>query len=445
MKCWRVRPLPGGSALRGTMRVPGDKSISHRALILSGMAGEVEPEIENLLESEDVKATREIIRKVFGGGTGGEEKGSAETQKPKNAAEGGDPVLELDCGNSGTTIRLMMGVLSGRKGCCFRLDGDASLRRRPMERVAAPLRKMGACIETNEGRPPVRIEGRELIGTRVQLSVASAQVKSALLLAGLQATGTTEITSPAPSRDHTERMLNYFGVPVEGSGNGRAVAVRGPASLAPRPVSVPGDISSAAFFLVAAALIPGSELSIENLGLNPTRTGILDCFDAAGVSWEAQGIETVSGEPRGKVSVRAGEFSAFGIAGDLVPRLIDEIPVLALLAAHSAGGLSVFRDAAELRVKESDRIARIAEVFGRIGLVVRTRDDGLEIPGGQSVRGGTVSSGGDHRIAMTAAVAGLVSREGVIVEDVACVETSFPGFQETVERLAPGVIEAIEG
>lgn len=427
MKVWRVAPAKSG--LSGAMRVPGDKSISHRALILSSIA-DGKAEITGLLESEDVIATRRVL---------------AETIAPPHGEPPDGEPSRCDCGNSGTTIRLMMGLLAGRKGFQSAiLFGDESLNRRPMERVAVPLRKMGASIETSAGKPPVVLSGRDLIGCPIEIDVASAQVKSALLLAGLHAAGETVVRMPAASRDHTERMLGYFSCPIESTDGGRTVAVRRAKSIKARPVSIPGDISSAAFFIVAAALVRASAITIDDVGTNPTRTGILDLCGRAGVRLSVDGEKEVSGEPRGALRIAHGAFDGFATGGDEIPRLIDEIPVIALLAAHANSDESVIADAGELRVKESDRLTAIVEEFKGIGLSARTEGDALIVPGRQFVAGGAINSRGDHRIAMTGAIAGLASREGVAVRGVDCVETSFPGFAGLLRNLGAEIEESVE-
>lgn len=414
---WRVHPL-ASRTLSGSARMPGDKSISHRAIILRALAGEGdEHAITGLLESEDVASSRRVIASVLSG--------AASTRDA--APEATAPAI-CDCGNSGTTIRIMLGALAGRVGVNATLDGDASLRRRPMERVAAPLREMGAEITTTSGKPPVTVRGRRLVGRLLTCHVASAQVKSSLLLAGLHAEGRTVIHMPEASRDHTERMLAAFGVRVETLERGRVVSIEGGQRLTASPVNVPGDISSAAFFLVAGILVPGANLVLENVGVNPLRTGILDVIDQAGGFIAQRAERVITNEPRADLLCSHQSVGAIRITAIDVPRLIDEIPIIALLAAHADATESLISGAEELRVKESDRIDAICGEFAAIGLVAHPRPDGLVIPGRQSVRGGTVRSRGDHRIAMTAAIAGLISSAGVEVQDVACVETSFPGF-----------------
>lgn len=422
MKSWFVRPAVG--RLEGAVTVPGDKSISHRALMFNALAGRnPETEVTGLLRSEDVMSTKAAVEATLLGGASGE--------------------VACDCGNSGTTIRLMMGILAGRPGRTV-LTGDASLRRRPMERVAKPLRAMGASIATAEGKPPVTVEGRALAGREITIGVASAQVKSAILLAGLHASGRTVVRMPAASRDHTERMLRHFGVEVGVAPDGCEVSIEGGQRLHPASIDVPGDISSAAFPLVAAMLIPRSLVTLRNVGVNILRTGILDAFALAGARIEVIGTRMIAGEPRAEIVVTGDRYGAFEVGGETIPRLIDEIPVMALAAALADGDESVVRDAQELRVKETDRIAAVVEEFAAIGLKATPTEDGLIIPGRQKVNGGTVRSHGDHRIAMTGAVAGLVSASGVLVEDVACVETSFPGFVELFTRLGADIEEKEE-
>lgn len=421
---WIVHPLDRD--LAGTVRVPGDKSISHRAVILRSLAGvpaaEVVSGITGLLASEDVASTRRVLEHILISTSGDMRTG--------------------DCGNSGTTIRILSGALCGREGLVARLDGDASLRRRPMERVATPLRALGASIETTEGKPPVTIRGAHLKGTSLAVNVASAQVKSALLLAGLHAEGRTEVRMPEASRDHTERMLGAFGVEVEVHEGGKVVAIEGGQRLVARPVDVPADISSAAFFLVAG-LLAGREVVLENVGVNPLRTGILDVVERAGGAITRRHENEGGGEPRADLVVGRQSVGALTVTAPDVPRLIDEIPVLALLAAYADADESTVSGAEELRVKESDRIDAVCGEFAALGLVAHPRADGLVIPGRQRAKGGTVQSRGDHRIAMTAAIAGLVADAPVTVDDTACVETSFPGFVASLRALGAHV-EVVE-
>ena len=347
-----------------------------------------------------------------------------------------EPEAVLDVGNSGTTIRLLSGILAGQPFHSV-VTGDASIRRRPMDRVATPLRLMGARITGRRGGrlAPLAIEGGGLTPITYDTPVASAQVKSAVLLAGLFADGETTVREPSQSRDHTERMLAGFGVPVHR--DGLAVRLRGPAHLTGTALRVPGDLSSAAFFLVAAALVPGSELTVEDVGLNPTRTGVLDVLEQMGADVRVRGRREEGGEPVGTVTIRASRLRGTVIEGSMIPRAIDELPVIAV-AACLADGETVIRDAAELRVKESDRIASLARELGALGAKVEPRADGLAIVGVPRLHGGRVSSGGDHRIAMAMAVAGLCADGPVEIDDPTCIQTSFPEFEETLRRAAGG-------
>jgi len=418
-------------ALRGELTVPGDKSISHRALIFSALSPG-EQHLFGLSSGADVLATAQVLRRlgvpVSGGGdlvTVGEPAGGS-----LSAPEG-----PLDCGNSGTSMRLLAGLLAGQSFSST-LDGDRSLRRRPMARIIEPLRAMGAEVEggSSGGRAPLHLVGGGLQGIEHHSNVASAQVKGCLLLAGLHAAGVTTVWEPHLSRDHTERMLEASGVSLRRFAGGVSVE-GGQRIVAPAEIVVPGDISSAAFFLVAAAILPGSEVLIRGVGVNETRTGILDVFSAAGVSIERRNQRLEAGEPVADLWLRGGGVSSFHIGGDLVPRLIDELPVLAVLAA-CAHGESTISGAAELRAKESDRIESTAQLLRTLGVAVETRADGMVIQGmaGAPFQGGSVSSAGDHRIAMSAAVAGLASERAIEVIGSDAVATSFPGFFQQLER-----------
>jgi 3-phosphoshikimate 1-carboxyvinyltransferase len=426
-----VRPLvvPSGRPLRGVLRVPGDKSISHRAAILGAIA-QGTTRIWGFLRAEDCLSTLRCLRAL---GVAIDDRGSALEIRGAALRE---PEEILDVGNSGTTLRLLAGVLAGQRFHSV-LTGDASIRRRPMDRVAEPLRRMGARISGRQGGrlAPLAISGGELSGIAYATPVASAQVKSALLFAGLFADGDTVVQEPRQSRDHTERMLGAFDAEVvRGS---LTVRLRGPQALRGTEVRVPGDLSSAAFFLVAAALVPGSDLTVDGVGLNPTRTGVLDVLRMMGAAVEVRDLKEESGEPVGTVVVRGGLLHGTVISGDLIPRAIDELPVLAV-AASLAEGETVIRDAAELRVKESDRIEALARELGRLGAKVEAQPDGLAIVGTRRLRGGHVASGGDHRIAMALAVAGLCADGAVTIDDPACIETSFPGFADALRHATGG-------
>jgi 3-phosphoshikimate 1-carboxyvinyltransferase len=425
LTCRRAGPL------RGTIAVPGDKSISHRSLLLGALA-QGETRVTGLLEAEDVRSTRRAVEAL--GATVREEGAELVVAPPERLREPGDVI---DCGNSGTSLRLLAGALAGVPGLSI-LTGDASLRRRPVRRVIDPLRHMGADLAARDGDrlPPLVIRGRPLRGARHLQEVASAQVKSALLLAGLAAEGETTVVEPERSRDHTERMLLGMGVPVRVEG--LAVTVS-PARPRGTRVDVPGDISSAAFFLCAAAGLPGSEVTVRSLGVNPTRTGLLEVLAAMGAEVRRAGEREVAGELRAEVTVRSRDLVAAEIAGPLVPRLIDELPVLMVLATQ-ARGRTVIRDARELRVKESDRLAAMGELLRAAGARIELFEDGCAIEGPTRLRGVPVRTRLDHRIAMSMAVAQLLAgpAEEVVLDDVACVDTSFPTFFQLLDSLAAG-------
>jgi 3-phosphoshikimate 1-carboxyvinyltransferase len=378
-----------------------------------------------------VHSTRGAVEAL--GATVSAEGGAVVVRPPERLAEPGNVI---DCGNSGTSLRLLTGVLAGVPGLAV-LTGDASLRRRPVRRVVEPLRRMGARLEARGGDrlPPVVIHGGPLRGTRHALEVASAQVKSACLLAGLLADGETTVSEPERSRDHTERMLRGMGVPVRVEGLEVSVSAARPRG---GEVDVPGDISSAAFFLCAAAGLPGSSVTVRNLGVNPTRTGLLDVLSAMGAAVSVERERELAGEPRADVTVRAAELRATEIRGALVPRLIDELPVLMVLATQ-ARGRTVIRDARELRVKESDRLAAMGETLARAGARIELFEDGCAIDGPARLRGVEVETRLDHRIAMSMAVAQLFTDgEEVGLDDVSCVATSFPSFFRLLDALAGG-------
>ena len=414
-----VRP---GTRVGGRIRVPGDKSISHRSLMLGGIA-RGRTEVTGFLDSADCLATLGALRAM---GVSITRHGDHELTID-GAGEGGlrAPAQLLDMGNAGTAIRLFMGLLSGQQFESV-LSGDESLQRRPMERVARPLRTMGALIDTTDGKPPVRIHpaGR-LVAINYELPVASAQVKSAILLAALQAEGVTHLAEPAPTRDHTERMLRAFGVSVESSG--LRVALRGGQPLHGTRIAVPGDISSAAFFLVAGCLAGADGLVIENVGVNPTRTGVLEILRLMGADIRVNARPDDGGEPVADLELRQSELRGIRVPEELVPLAIDEFPVL-FVAAAAARGETVVTGAEELRVKESDRLAVMAEGLGRLGISHALAPDGIRIEGGRRFSGGVIDSHGDHRIAMAFTVASLVSDGEIRVRDVANVGTSFPNF-----------------
>ncbi len=413
-----------GVMIKGRLRVPGDKSISHRSIMLASIAEGV-TRISGFLEGEDAIATLNAFR-ALGVWVEGPEGGNV-TVHGVGLRGLRRPGAALDCGNAGTAMRLLAGLLAGQSFDC-ELTGDESLRARPMKRIADPLNRMGALIETAEGgRPPLRVHGgRRLAGIDYAMPMASAQVKSALLLAGLYAEGKTCVTEPAPTRDHTERMLKAFGCEVEK--NQRTVCVRGGPTLRASAIEVPADISSAAFFMVAAAIAPGSDLTLEHVGTNPTRTGVIDILRLMGANLELVNERTAGGEPVADIRVRGSRLRGIAVPPELVPLAIDEFPAV-FIAAANAEGTTVVTGAQELRVKESDRIQTMADGLQALGARAEPTPDGMRVTGG-SYHGGQVASRGDHRVAMAFAVAGLCATTAVTVTDCANVATSFPGFVE---------------
>jgi 3-phosphoshikimate 1-carboxyvinyltransferase len=416
--------------IRGELAVPGDKSISHRSIMLGSLACGT-TRISNFLRGGDNFSTMGAFRAM---GVPIEDDGQTITVQGVglHGLKEADDVL--DCGNSGTTIRLMTGLLSGQNFFSV-LTGDQYLRKRPMKRVVEPLARMGARIAGRGGGTlaPLAITGGPLSGVDYRSPIASAQVKSALMLAGLYAAGETRVTEPSLSRDHSERMFRFFGADLDTFSNG--AVVRGGRELQGQEIVVPGDISSAAFFMVAALIVPGSELLIRNVGVNPTRTGVLDILLAMGGDITLQDLRDVSGEPVADLLVRSSRLKGIEIGGDLVPRAIDEFPAISV-AASVAEGTTVIRDARELRVKETDRIAAMATNLRHIGAgEIEETEDGMVIQGVESLAGGKITSFGDHRIAMSLALAALVSRNQVQIDDVSCVATSFPGFFELLDRV----------
>ncbi|MBN2233393.1 MAG: 3-phosphoshikimate 1-carboxyvinyltransferase [Deltaproteobacteria bacterium] len=430
--------------LTGTIAVPGDKSISHRALIMAALA-RGKSRITGFLDAADTRRTARIIA-ALGADVQGLETGGELVVTGRGIHDLREPADILYTGNSGTTTRLLAGLLAGQPFFSV-LSGDESLNDRPMKRVIDPLARMGATImaRADNTRPPLAIRGGNLAGIHHQSPVASAQIKSCLLLAGLFAAGETAVTEPRLSRDHTERMFHYLGLPLraEVRPDGTALAaVTAPGQDYPgTDFAVPGDPSAAAFFLTAAAIIPGSEVRVTGVGLNPTRTGILDVLTAMGAEIAIDNRRDLNGEPAGDITVthRPG-LRGTEIGGTLIPRLIDELPVLALVAAHAEGS-TVIRDAAELRIKESDRLAAIADLLTAVGTEVEPREDGIVIHGGTKTESTgrdkplAFRSRHDHRMAMTAHLAGLAAGSDFTIDDTACVETSFPGFFPLLEKL----------
>jgi 3-phosphoshikimate 1-carboxyvinyltransferase len=422
----RVEP---GARVDGHIGVPGDKSISHRALLIGGLA-EGETRVSHWGRSGDTESTLRAVRAL---GVEVDEE-DVDTLVVHGVGLRGlrAPAAPIDCGNAGTLVRLVAGILAFQEGR-FELVGDHSLSRRPMRRVAEPLSLMGASVAATDGGLPLVVEGRQLSGIDYTLPVASAQVKSAIVLAGLGAEGRTVVHEPSPTRDHTELMLAAAGARV--TRRPGAVTIEPDGALRLPEVLVPGDISSAAAFLVAAALLPGSTVTVHDLGLNPLRTGILDVLERMGARVGVLNRRVVAGEAIGDVEVGHGELVATSIGAAEVPRLVDELPLIALLASMAHGTTTV-SGAAELRAKESDRVDAVVSALRAIGSHAEARPDGFVIRGVPArPRGGTIDSLGDHRIAMLAAVAGVVSREGVRIIGPECAEISFPGFYETLANL----------
>lgn len=422
----RIEPA---AALVGHVGVPGDKSISHRAVLL-GALGEGETRVRGFGRSGDTQATVEAVRAL---GVEVEDVAEDELVVHGVGLRGLRPG-RVDCANAGTLMRLLAGIAAGQEGT-FELTGDESLSARPMERVAEPLRRMGAEVETTDGHAPLRVTGSAALrGIDYRLPVASAQVKSAVLLAGLNADRPTTVVEPAPSRDHTELMLEAAGARLRRRAH--AVTVEPAGALRLGEVLVPGDFSSAAPLLVAAAIIPGSDLTVHDVGLNPRRAALLDVLERMGARVSVFNRRRAGREPVGDVQVQAGELVATRVRAEEVPALVDELPLVALLASH-ARGETVVSGAAELRVKESDRIEAVTDALRATGAHVRSREDGWTVRGVPArLRGGRIDSRGDHRIAMLGAVAGLASREGVEIGGAEAVAVSFPGFYELVEAVA---------
>jgi len=421
--------------IRGRLTMPGDKSISHRAAMIAALADGTS-RLSNFSNSADCEATLSCLTRL-----GVSIEGDCDDLRVHGAGAEGlrVPAEPLDCSNSGTTMRLLAGILAGQN---FKstLTGDASLRSRPMARIIEPLRMMDAGISSNDGRAPLIIAGhRPLKAINYDLPIASAQVKSCLLLAGLNADGRTEIIEHEVTRDHTERMLRWFGVPletrdVEGS---RAVAIGGPARLSARDVSIPGDISSAAFFIAAAALLRGSSFEITDVGVNPTRATFLEQLRSFGFDVAVRDVREECREAVGTVRVsgsKSSSESAAPLRGPLIPQLIDELPLLAVVGSQIEGGIEI-RDAAELRAKESDRIAATVQNLRAMGAEVEELKDGLRLTGPVRLRGATIDPRGDHRIAMAFSVAGLIAEGETEIKDPECVAVSFPEFFELLESV----------
>ena len=423
------RVLQSKKPLHGEISVPGDKSIGHRAVIFGSIA-HGSSRVSNLSGGEDNQRTVQAFKDL-----GVKISSEGETLHiDGNGWEGlTAPKTTIDCGNSGTTMRLLSGVLAGRPFTTI-LDGDQSLRRRPMQRVIEPLSRMGANLVGREGRglAPLEINGGNLKGIEYSMPIASAQVKSAILLAGLQAEGVTIIEEPQNSRNHTELMIKGFGGEV--GLDGRHVSVQGGQTLYGKDVRIPGDISSAAFFLVAAALIPGSRIVVRRVGVNPTRDGVIEILRRMGAEIELLNATIETGEPVADLKVTGKRLKGLEIGAELVARTIDEYPILAIAAALAEGD-TVISGVKELRFKESDRISAMSEGLRRLGVDVEEREDGLTIRGRETLQGNKVRSFGDHRIAMSLAIAGLCAEGGVEIDDAQCVAISFPTFFDLLDEI----------
>jgi 3-phosphoshikimate 1-carboxyvinyltransferase len=430
---WLIQPGADRPTLHGSIKVPGDKSISHRALMLGALASG-ETQIQGLLLGEDPRSTAECFRAM--GAEISELNTELVTVNGIGLGNLREPADVLNAGNSGTTLRLMLGILASHPDRFFAITGDSSLRSRPMARVVSPLREMGAIIAGRKSGSlaPLAVQGQQLKPIHYHSPIASAQVKSCVLFAGLMTEGNTTVTEPALSRDHSERMLRGFGAEIEVDPSTHSATVVGPARLVGQPVIVPGDISSAAFWLVAAAIAPDADLLIENVGINPTRTGVLEVLQKMGAEITAENQRLVAGEPVADLRVKASQLKACTIEGDVIPRLIDEIPILAI-AAVFAEGTTIIRDAAELRVKESDRITALATQLNRMGARVTELPDGLEIIGGTPLTGAEVDSLGDHRIAMSLAIAALNAKGNTQIQQAEAAAISYPNFAATLQSL----------
>lgn len=423
------RRISPAQRLSGSVRLPGDKSVSHRYAMISSIA-EGESVLHNYSTGADCQSTLACM-----GALGVEWSREGTTVRIAGRGLEGlqEPAEALDAGNSGSTIRMLAGILAAQR-FRTRIGGDESLSKRPMERIMKPLREMGAIIEATDGKyPPLQINGGQLKAIDYALPMASAQVKSCVLLAGLYADGETIVREPVRTRDHTELALREFGADV--SVKKGAIGVKGRPKLMGRELLVPGDLSSAAFFLVGASIVPDSSVIIDGVGLNPTRTALIDFLVSAGAKVRIVDVQSKTGELIGSLEVSTGRLSGGIIEGAMTAALIDEIPVLAIFGATSPDGLIV-RDAAELRVKETDRIATLAENFRRMGVAIDEAPDGFKVPGGQKLRAAELDSFGDHRIAMAFSIAALVADGECLIRDAGAASVSFPEFFSTIQALS---------
>jgi 3-phosphoshikimate 1-carboxyvinyltransferase len=417
-------------SLNGTIKVPGDKSISHRAVMFGSIA-EGKTTINGFLTGEDCLSTISCFKKL---GVNIEQDNEQVTVNGKGISGLKPPTEDLYVGNSGTTIRLMLGILANTPFTSV-LTGDESIAKRPMNRVTQPLKQMGAEIEGNESgnKVPLQVKGGKTKGFHYHSPIASAQVKSAIILAGLKGDGTTSVTEPLKSRDHTERMLEAFGAKVECEG--LTVSIHGGQELKGTHIEVPGDISSAAFFLVAGAIVPNSTITLQKVGLNPTRTGILDVLNQMGAEISYQNMNDEVSEPFGDLVIKTSSLKGTVIKGDLIPRLIDEIPIIAL-AATQAEGQTIIQDAQELRVKETDRIETVVNELKKMGADIEATEDGMIINGRTMLKGAPVQSHGDHRIGMMLSIASCIAEGETTLSNSEAIAVSYPTFYNQLERLS---------
>jgi 3-phosphoshikimate 1-carboxyvinyltransferase len=421
--------------LRGSLRPPSDKSISHRAALIAAM-GEGETTIEGYLDAADTRSTLAAVQALGARVEGVGAAGMESAIRVGGVGLRGARSAQIDVGNAGTLLRLLPGWLAGQEGGEWTLDGDDSIRRRPVDRIAVPLRQMGARLECREERlAPLKIAGAQLHGISYEMQVASAQVKSCLLFAGLLAEGETRVVEGLPSRDHSERMLAAAGAVVRRKSD--SVVIEPAERLEPGAIAVPADISSAAFFAVAALLVGGSEVVLDGVGINPTRTGLLRILGRMGAEIEIEPQGEHGGEPTGRLRVKPAPLQGVEVGGAEIPLAIDELPLVAL-AACFAEGTTTIRDAAELRRKESDRIATVTAALSALGAQVEATEDGMVLEGTGGLRGGAIDSHGDHRIAMLGAVAGLASFQGVEVAGMEAAAVSYPGFEADLRSLLGG-------
>ncbi|KMK76428.1 3-phosphoshikimate 1-carboxyvinyltransferase [Alkalihalobacillus pseudalcaliphilus] len=417
------------TGLSGQIKIPGDKSISHRAVMFGAIA-KGKTTVSGFLPGEDCLSTIRCFRKL-----GVEIKQDGENVEIQGVGLDGlkEPIDILDVGNSGTTTRLMLGILAARPFHSV-IIGDDSIAKRPMARVTEPLKSFGAQIDGrgNGNYTPLSIRGGATKAITYTLPVASAQVKSALLLAGLQSEGVTTVTEPRLTRDHTERMLETFGVSIQREG--KSISIEGGQTLTGQHIEVPGDISSAAFFLVAGAIVPESTCTLLQVGLNPTRAGIMEVLEAMGARVSIANQRMVGSEPVADITIETSQLKGTVIEGDLIPRLIDEIPVIAVLATQ-AEGQTIIKDAEELKVKETNRIDTVVSELSKLGATIEATEDGMIITGKSTLKGGTVDSFGDHRIGMAMAVAGLIAEQEVVIQDSKAIAVSYPTFFEHIETL----------